>query len=319
MIPVLSRRLCLLLVYLSVAGLGLSTTQARHLPNLTVLERDGYGVVSIRNLFFPATIDGHKTWLHLDTADEAPGITLNKDMARLWDLSGRPVKGAIVGADDRISYLYQTVAKAVTMGDVQIENVPLYVAKFHTASANPNFLAIFTQGLIGAEILRHAGAIVDLQNEKLYLPPSNGGRRADLGAALRAIGMASANLTSGANPACLVDVEINGRRGKMALATGEYRTTVDLRFAAQADLKGYRSNNVHTDAAGVDSRVDRADPKTFKLGAVSMHPPNVNLSYSNFYTATHGEIIGQIGLEFLGQNWSIIDFGQNKLYFAPIR
>jgi hypothetical protein len=35
-----------------------------------------------------------------------------------------------------------------------------------------------------------------------------------------------------------------------------------------------------------------------------------------FYRATGGQLAGLIGMDFLGQTWSIIDCGQHKLYFA---
>jgi hypothetical protein len=43
------------------------------------------------------------------------------------------------------------------------------------------------------------------------------------------------------------------------------------------------------------------------------------LSPGSFYTTSGGKVIGLLGMDVLGQNWGIIDFGQQKLYFASAK
>jgi hypothetical protein len=174
-------------------------------------------------------------------------------------------------------------------------------------------------GFLGVRFLHDASAILDLQNLRLYLRPPKSGRGVNLGPALKAAGLSAAPFVRAQTGACLVDVGINGVTKKMIIDTGAYLTSVDTRFAAQANVAGYQSNIEMMDIAGVQKRANWSTPKNFAVGGIPVHPPKIVIADMSFYTASHGLVGGLLGLDFLGQNWSIVDFGSDKLYFSAIR
>jgi len=51
---------------------------------------------------------------------------------------------------------------------------------------------------------------------------------------------------------------------------------------------------------------------------VSLRAPDVRLEEFPVYTETRGKLIGFLGMDILGPNGTIIDYGQLKLYFYPL-
>ncbi|HEY5037410.1 MAG TPA: retropepsin-like aspartic protease [Chthoniobacterales bacterium] len=309
---------------------------ARQILSLAVLQRDGYGVVPIlkarvNELFIKTEIDGHRALIDLDTGDGIPGLILDKNMARICGINGVPVKGTVYAISGKISDLRKGVAKTVAMGNLQIQNFTIYTGGFvapqnstelgssrdATVLGGEDRFNVQTDGFVGAEFLRHAGAILDLENLLLYLRPSGGRHKVDLTAALAAHGLASANLVSTNDATCMADVEVNGTPAKMLVDTGAYYTEIDSRFADQIHLHQHRSEFYRVDGAGVRTLVNKAFPDTLKVGGVNAYPPEATIDVDNMYTQSHGKIVGLLGLDFLGQSWAIMDFGNSKLYFAP--
>ena len=97
-------------------------------------------------------------------------------------------------------------------------------------------------------------------------------------------------------------------------------TGVDKRFAAQMKDNGYASNLSMIDAAGVANQVSNwTRVGSFKIGGVPVNVRDLTLSQFGFYSNSGGKVIGLLGMDVLGQNWGIIDFGQQKLYFASAK
>lgn len=315
---------------------------ARHILSLAVLQqRGGYGVVPVlkarvNELFIHTEIDGHRALLEVDTGDGVPGITLDNNAARMWGITGRPVKQKIYALKGTISDLRQGMAKSVTMGNVTVQDFPVFIGSFVTPASGEgegvsgglgggadatvlggeDRYSVHTDGVVGAEFLRRASAILDLQNMKLYLRPSGGGHKIDLTAALAAHGLSCAKLISREDGICLVDVEINGTATKMLVDTGAYYSEIDSRFADQIHLRQHRSNFYREDAAGVKTLVNKAFPDSLKVDGIKAYPPEATIDVGSIYTQSHGRIVGVLGLDFLGQSWAIMDFGNSKLYFA---
>jgi hypothetical protein len=125
--------------------------------------------------------------------------------------------------------------------------------------------------------------------------------------------MAEAPITEGNR----IDVEINGVAAKMIVDTGAVASLLDSRFAAKANARGYGSTHMEfSDIAGVKSRIDFAGLGNFKIAGIPARSTTATVQAFSFYPASGGKIVGLLGIDFLGQNWGIIDFGQQKLYFA---
>ena len=52
-----------------------------------------------------------------------------------------------------------------------------------------------------------------------------------------------------------------------------------------------------------------------KIGGVLTRAADLRIDRYAFYTATGGQVIGVLGMDVLGPNGAIIDFGAQKLYF----
>jgi hypothetical protein len=147
----------------------------------------------------------------------------------------------------------------------------------------------------------------------MYLRPPGKGRRAVLGPAMKASGLAEASFSNG----CIVDTEVNGVSGKMVIDTGAYLSAVDSRLAPQMKTAAFNTRTGSIDAAGVISRTQLANLRSLKIGGVSVRAPDIRLSKFGFYNQTGGKLIGVLGMEILGRNGAIIDFGAQKIYFYP--
>lgn len=301
-------RIAIISVFCAVAA------DARSPINLDILRRDGYGVVPLQrargnDLLVRATINGRAASLLLDSGWGSEGITLHTNYA--GKLITEETKDYTLSAFGARMSVRKGPSGLITLGNAHIKDVPLFVGTFdQTLGAN---------GFLGAGFLRTNSAIIDVPDFRLYLRPPRTGRMASLGAALKAKGFSEVSFTGRTHGVFLVSVEINGLHGKMVLDTGASLTGVDKRFAARLKAKGYDMGLVGTDAAGITSGHPVANLGRFKIGGVPAHAPEVTLNTFPFYSASDGTIIGLLGMDVLGKNWSIIDFGQQKLYFSPIR
>lgn len=288
--------------------MAIASAAARSPISLDVLRRDGYGSVDLlstgRNrLFVPAQINGHKVDLLLDTGWGAPGITVSIDPSALQIT---PEKGGhmMVSANGVRTLVGQGMAKSVVLGNVQINGAPIFFGRFAG------------QGYLGRGFLKKNHAVIDLANRRLYLRPPGKGRTANL-AVLSSLGMAAAPFSETPSGSFIVHAEVNGVPAEMALDTGAQISVLDVRFAKVAGAKGWGRRNVRQiDAAGTASDADFAGPKTFKIAGVPIRTPTVFVSRFAGYDYTQGKLAGALGLDVIGMNWGIIDFAQQKFYFA---
>ena len=185
------------LVFLFGLVFGVScVAQARSPINLDVLKRDGYGVVQLFQvrenvLTVNAVINGQKVKLELDTGFGG-GLGLDSHSSGVEIATqGEARKG--MGVSGKSIETKRAVAKTVSMGNVQLTDVPLEVGAFNAweeersrkfAFENDMVNDMVTQrspaGFIGRDFLRTNSAVIDLANHLLYLKPPGKGKRAQL-------------------------------------------------------------------------------------------------------------------------------------------
>jgi len=291
--------------------------------DLSILQQQGYGVVELKRpspntLAVDAKINGHPALLVVDTGWSGHGITLDSESAgsmsamsaddsRTQALSGKKLTGYKKG-----------VAEVVTLGNVEMHQVPVAavnIGALHDASVRRK---IGANGFLSAGFLRTCSAVIDLHNLRLYLRPPGTGHRAVLGPALHGAGLAEIpfNVTASALP--IVNAEINGATGAMVVDTGKALTGVDARLAPKMKVAGYSSRVGTIDAAGELMKTELAKIHSFKIGGVNLRAPDVRLEQFPIYTQTNGKLIGFLGIDILGPNGTIIDFGNLKLYCYPL-
>ena len=275
---------------------------------LEPVTRSGYGVIALKRprpnvLTATAEIDGRKISLLVDTGWTGEGIGL---------FDTPPA----------------ATADRVTIGNVQLAKVPLTTIK-QQARGRLSERVTGARGVIGAGFLRTCSAIVDLQNLRLYMRPPGKGQRAVIGQALEGAGMAAVPFEQGAS-GCTVPVEVNQFAGRMQLDTGAYHATADVRVASNIGARPFVTRAGHTrpDEFEHVTRMDRRRAEvaplvekapmtplqSFKIGGVPVHAPDIRLRKLDLYSASAGKVIGELGMDILGPNGAIIDFGERKLY-----
>lgn len=302
------------LILLLLSAFAISAEAQR--ISLDALQRDGYGMVPLNRphpnvLTVTAAIDGNKVTLIVDTGALVDGITLQSDQLRGGGGKTEEAKGHGTSSTGAKVPLRKAVANRVALGNAEISGVPLVVGNLKGLRSRGSMRSVAADGLLGAGFLRNCSGIIDLHNLRLYLRPPGKGHRVDIGPALRASGLSEAPL--GEN--CLVDIQLNETPGKMVLDTGAYVATADLRFAYKAGASVGGSFVGSVDVAGVISETQIAKVKSFKIGGVPVSVPDLRLGKWPFYQSSGGQVVGYLGMDILGRNGTIIDFGQRKLYF----
>jgi predicted aspartyl protease len=291
--------------------------------SLEALRRDGYGVVELNRpqpnvLTVLATINGRKARLIVDTGWSGEGITLNGDYGSVLrspvqgvNRLGRSASGRVLGG------FKKGVADTVLLGNVQMRQVPISFGTVGGLQHSYVRRDIRADGFIGSGFLSTCSGIVDLHNLVLYLRPPGTGRRAVIGGAMKAQGLAEVPFHV-VQTSCLVAVEINGAPGIMFVDTGATLAGVDERFVPHMKTK-MRSSRVTTiDAAGIEAQTKLTDLRSFRIAGVNVRAPDLRIGRFGFYDSSRGKIIGLLGMDILGRNGTIIDFGQKKLYFYPL-
>jgi predicted aspartyl protease len=311
LLPLLGSAICLFAV---TANAGISLEALRH---------DGYGMVELNRplpnvLTVSAIINGRKARLIVDTGWSDEGITVDGDYGKVLQSPvtmvnrfGRSVSGR------QLSGFKKGVADTVSLGNVQMRQVPIFFGTIGGLQHSYTHRNVNADGFIGSGFLRTCAGIIDLHNLRLYLRPPGTGRRAVIGGALKAQGLAEVSFIEIQN-ACLVGVEINGAPGIMFVDTGATFAEVDERFVPQMKTQAHSARAMSIDAAGVEARTKLTNLRSFRIAGVSVRAPDLRIRRLAFYDSTRGKVIGLLGMDILGKNGTIIDFGQKKLYFYPL-
>jgi predicted aspartyl protease len=302
---------------LVAVGAFLIAAEASAQVSLDVLQRSGYGMVRFDQpnpnmLRVRAKVNGRPANLVIDTGASGEGIILDSGFANQLRLSARG-EGKLVSATGKAIGVRQTTAKTVALGNANILNVPLTIGGFKGVRTSG------IDGVLSAGFLRRCSAVIDFHNRRLYVRPPGSGRRVLLGPALKGVGLAEVPFGLTESGGCLIDVEINGAAGLMILDTGATFGGVDRRFASAMKAKAYDSETKMMDAAGETRWADLTNPRSFKVGGVPLRITHLVISDYAFYSASRGKVIGLLGVDVLGPNWAIIDFGQKKLYLAAAK
>lgn len=297
-----------IILLLAIISISARSAVAKSPISLDVLQRDGYGSVQLLKdgpnvLYVPTQINGSKINLLLDTGWGSNGIAVGINPSSLHIVPEKGVEVSMSFSGAR-SLAGHGMAKSVIMGNVHITDAPIFFGRFSRA------------GFLGYGFLKKNNAIIDLTNLRLYLRPPGKGSRVDLGPALTSLGLSQVTFSESVHKNFIVNVEVNGHPGQMALDTGAQVTTLDSRFAKAAGIRGWGRDVRGIDAVGVVSRGDFAGTNAFKIEGIPIRTPDVAVTRFAGYDITGGKMVGLLGLDVIGMNWGIIDIAQKKFYFA---
>ena len=313
---------------LFAAAIGATALVQAQNVTLEPLRAAGYGAVRLQRplpnvITVLANVDGRTKRLLVDTSWLEDGVGL---IGENVGISFAPVTGSEIPLKWR-----GPLAKRVTLGNVQLTSVPIVYGKFPQLRDTVMHREIAADGIIGTGFLHTCSAFVDLQNLRLYLRPPAQGRRVIIGRALTAAGMSEIRLQETAQHAELVEAEVNGVSGKLLVDTSAYLAAIDARLAAQIHARPIVTHynfprpvpaedfthiiRIDAHAREVDELVRNAPMtslQSFKLAGVPVRAPDIRLRPVT--SATHLRVMGLLGMDILGPNGAIIDFGQDKLY-----
>jgi predicted aspartyl protease len=323
-------RTSLAMRYAIAAAFVLVAVDASAQVTLDALRRAGYGAARIKQpqanmLVTPATINGVSVNLVVDTGFSGEGIILDRAHARRLGLTSASGKAEGQSASGKTIAIEEGGKGTVALGNAQVQGVPISFGDFRglrnsgsfqtgTYITREGFLA--ADGFIGSGFLRTCSAVIDLHNRILYLRPPGAGRRVALGPALTGVGLAAVPFRmAGRN--CITEVEINGVSTMLIMDTGAALSLIDFGFAQRVKAAGFDTDMAYRDVAGVQSATLRqAAVSSFKIAGVPVRAPNLQAGKVAIYASSGGKVAGFLGMDILGQNWSIIDFGEQKLYIA---
>lgn len=287
--------------------------------SLDAVQRDGYGVVPISRpepnvLTVMADINGHKAKLIIDTGWSEDGIALDSDYAKFVK---QHVQGELKGSSLTGQKLTETrgVAESVTIGNVRLMNVPVGFSALAPAREQNARKSVGADGFMTSGFLKTCSAILDLHNLRLYLRPPGKGRPVDIGPALREIGFAEAPFGYSSH-LCYVMAQINGVEAALQIDTGSFGGLIDPHFATKAHAYGYTQHMLLKDAAGREAEYLQAHLDSFKLGGIEPKDASrIGVTDYVGYADSHGKLVGLLGMDMLGPNGTIMNFGTQKLYF----
>ena len=104
----------------------------------------------------------------------------------------------------------------------------------------------------------------------------------------------------------------------MLVDTGAMLAGVDERFVPKMKANPFSAHATMIDAAGVERNTKLTRLHSFRIGGVDVRAPDLRIGRFGFYDTTGGKVVGLLGMDILGPNGTIIDFGQKRLYFYPL-
>ncbi len=286
----------------------------QHALSLDALAREGYGSVPIVRprpelLAVKATLNGQPATLLLDTGFEA--IFLRRHWVAQAGLATEKLPATLRGtAGSEEGALEKGTLDTLRLGNVEIRSVPVFISRLGAFSDAPKS-RLRGDGFLGVQFLAACGAIIDLQNLRLYLKAPGQERVADLGPQLRALGMTEIPL-SRAGLKYLAPTTLNGVNSQLVVDTGALRTLLDARAAGRLGvMSAQRTSARLTDLSGRRFDGQLASLQTFEIGGFAVPGTRVALLANGLHA---GSAAGLLGLSVLGTHGGVIDCGGNKLY-----
>ncbi|MGZ5563621.1 MAG: aspartyl protease family protein [Chthoniobacterales bacterium] len=272
------------------------------------------------DLLVRALINGKPALLCVDTG--APMSAISSDRLRYFGL--RPNRddaetpSEVPFNGNRYSV---AIAHSLLLGSVNLVDEPLVAIDLHSsvyAARLMNETAI--DGVIGADILFPTQAVLDCSAQTLIMKIDRNVRGNAPGVDFTGFQRIPIHVR-GNN--LYVDGNFNGKRAKLMIDTGAFRTLLHRRFVKQMNIP-LRPTGIKL--AGVNfapGEVQRATIQRFSLGQVNMRSKEVGVI--NLEGLLHGSLLegkppvaGLLGADILSGHNAIIDFGTRTLYLKEI-
>jgi predicted aspartyl protease len=293
------------------------------------LERAGYTRVSLKRIARShITVDGHINRKGVKLIVDTAAPTTSLDRERVANFGPIWVSGDI---DPERMQLFRTASvDAFALGDFSVGSLTVKDSprdacnRARTSSGEEP-----VDGLLGADVLRSCGAIIDCASESLFLSHGDStGRKApvalqpdapvfSLHDSLKRAGYTRVSLKTIFSGYIAVDGRINGNEVKLIVDTGAPTTHLDSKRVAKCALRW----DGHYTELGYRQKVRTARVDTFEIGSFRVGGLRVgehSLGDVNRIGRSYDEapVDGLLGCEILYYCRAIIDYSSECLFLA---
>ncbi|MFL6568028.1 MAG: aspartyl protease family protein [Chthoniobacterales bacterium] len=281
------------------------------------------------HLLVPATINGHAAGLLLDTASEISFLQQDRAQQFGLDATGGKLKAG--------ETLFPAAAiDNFTCGPSAFGRVEfaLFDPKQFRGPV-PGKGGKAADGIIGLDLLRRFGAVINCRTQQLYFRTKGSGS-ANLDATARAQGLTRVRLEPTPHGFISVPCTIGTRAGALYLDTGAFVTVFDRASASMLQLQAAPSKLRARTTGGRVAALELARVEQFKIGGVPIEPQRFAVmdlfpdrkalrTYTpgivkriEFYDArawkSRLDVWGLLGSELLYLHSAIIDLDQMAIY-----
>jgi predicted aspartyl protease len=277
-------------------------------------------------LFFDASVNGRRAALMIDTSE--PSTVIHRESAGTFGLlvaeTGQRVRGAF---GEQGGTLGRSRIAALRIGNQTFSDVPVLVENQAARIDPPEFLPIaklkwnakrkklshYTRiesvdGLLGLDLLRRTGAVLDCGHQRLFTSNSgpNAGASQRLAAFLADHGFARIAMRRTGGSQVEVPATINGRSTHLLVDTGSSFTILNIQTAVASAVFSAPERLAYDIGGNRFERLSRGTVRQLVIGGFELNNADVNLA----------EIPNPalLGIDQLSMNYAVIDFANMTLY-----
>ena len=290
------------------------------------------------HLFFTTSVNGRPAALMLDTS--APICVIHRASAGTFGLALNGTPRSVTGVfGEAISDFGRSKIASLRLGNRVVSDVPVEIAEQAARVDPPEFLPIaklkwnakrkdlhfYTRidpvdGLLGTDVLRRCGAILDCGHQMLYLGPNGASAAASqsIAAFLADRGFARVPMHLSRNGKYEVAATINGHATQLIVDTGSSFTLLGRQVSVAAGVFSAPVRLAYFTGGNHLEPLSSATVKELAIGHFRLENADVNvanISEAVLRSSVAGDAnSGLLGIDELSMNFAVIDFGTSMLY-----
>jgi predicted aspartyl protease len=289
------------------------------------------------HLFLSTTLNGRRGALLLDTS--APRSVIHRDSAATFGIALSPERTRRSGVfGEAVNEYGRGSLSMLRIGERVLSDVPVVIADQAARVDPPEFLPVIklkpnakrkdlhlyaridpVDGLLGSDILRQFGAVVDCGHQMMYLAPKqHSGTNLALADFLADRGFARVPMRITREGEYEVEATINRRPTRLIVDTGSSFTLLGRQVAAAAGVFSAPVRFAYATAGNHLEPLSGGMVKQLTIGSFQMENTDINIaniSGAVLHSGVENEAnSGLLGIDQLSMNFGVIDFGNSTLY-----
>jgi predicted aspartyl protease len=272
------------------------------------------------HLFAPVLVNQKPAWFAVDT-----GAALTIVDAKKAHILGLSSLGKTIELPSQIEVNDRVVPVAnlqnLSLGTQSLGSGPVALIDLTSfrARLRNDGTAVPMDGILGLDILERYRAIIDCSQQRIYLQIGSPADLSGVQMDIRKRHLKSIPMRITRSGALEIEGNLNGRRYSFVVDTGGFTTLLPLAVAKESGIPiihtGVNAKGIHSKTravmAGIAPQmgIGRYSLGTTVVGITDLPPGPEDLRY---------EFGGLLGADFFFQHHSIIDVGNQKLYFTEV-